>query len=92
MTCRLCGELFQTQDFMVNCMDLPAKLLSDESLYRLKVCPVNPSKIVEAYIAALFDLFGTDDHSMIDQLSQNIVSHICSALGLVRSDAPTQDN
>ena len=90
--CQIWGGNFNLQDHIAECSGITLKLLFDESLDRLAVPPSNPSKIVEAYISAISDLYGTEDHSLIDSLVQRLVQHICEAIRLTRGLPPILEN
>ena len=80
VTCHLCGVTYQSQDHIVECSELPVKLLTDDLLLGMEVYPSNPAKILEAFISATSDLFGTEDHVRIPTIALHLVAHLCDAV------------
>lgn len=91
VSCHLCGDLYQSQDHVVECSDISIKLLTDDLLLGLNVAPSNPVKIVEAFISATSDLFGTENHERISIIAPRIVFHICTAVRQIRGLSPLHE-
>lgn len=91
VSCQLCGDLFQSQDHIVECSDLSVKLLTDDLLLGLEISPSNPVKILEAYITAISDLFGTEYHGRISITAPRLVTHMCDAVRQIRGLTPLHE-
>ena len=86
--CHCCHLTFQDQDHVVECTDLPLHLLRDDQLSLLEISPLNPSKIVEAYIVAVTELLYSENHHLIGPIVSQLVTHVCNAIRRTRGSAP----
>ena len=82
VTCQNCGSFYQQQEHIVECSDLPFRLLTDPRLDVIQVHPDNPLKIVEAYVTSISELLPIS-RDMYSSLLQVLGDHIWESIRLV---------